>query len=58
MGKFRGNAQQAISEKQTEAVADAVNRLESVENVKDARRPAQSLKTRVQISCQPFSREG
>ncbi len=34
MGKFRGNARQAISEKQTEAVIDAVNRLESVDNVK------------------------
>ena len=34
MGKFRGNAGQAISEKQTEAVIDAVNRLESVDNVK------------------------
>ena len=34
MGKFRGNARLAISEKQTEAVIDAVNRLESVDNVK------------------------
>ena len=34
MGKFRGNARQAISEKQTEGVIDAVNRLESVNNVK------------------------
>ena len=34
MGKFRGNARVAISEKQTEAVIDAVNRLESVDNVK------------------------
>jgi 2-methylcitrate dehydratase PrpD len=33
MGKFRGNARQAISEKQTEAVIDAVNRLESIDNV-------------------------
>ena len=34
MGKFRGNAQQAISEKQTEAIIDTVSRLESVDNVK------------------------
>jgi 2-methylcitrate dehydratase PrpD len=32
--KFRGNAKLAISEKQTEAVIDAVNGLESVDNVK------------------------
>lgn len=34
MGKFRGNAKLAFSEKQTEAVIDAVSRLESVDNVK------------------------
>ena len=34
MEKFRGNAKQAISEKQTEAVIDAVNRLEAVDNIK------------------------
>lgn len=34
MEKFRGNARQAISEKQTEAVIDAVSRLEAVDNVK------------------------
>jgi 2-methylcitrate dehydratase PrpD len=33
MGKFRGNARLAIAEKQTEAVIDAVNGLESVDNV-------------------------
>jgi 2-methylcitrate dehydratase PrpD len=33
MGKFRGNARQAISEKQTEAIIGAVNRLESIGNV-------------------------
>ena len=32
--KFHGNARQAISQKQTEAVVDAVKRLESVVNVK------------------------
>ena len=32
--KFRGNARAAISENQTEAVIDAVNRLEAVDNVK------------------------
>ena len=32
--KFRGNARQAISQKQTEAVVDAVKRLESMDNVK------------------------
>ncbi|HLN85954.1 MAG TPA: MmgE/PrpD family protein [Candidatus Limnocylindrales bacterium] len=34
MGKFRGNAKLAISDKQTEAVMDTVSRLESVDNVK------------------------
>jgi 2-methylcitrate dehydratase PrpD len=34
MGKFRGNARTAISDKQTEAVIDAVNRLEAVDNIK------------------------
>ncbi len=34
MGKFRGNAITAISDKQTEAVIDAVNRLEAVDNIK------------------------
>jgi 2-methylcitrate dehydratase PrpD len=34
MGKFRGNAQQAISEKQTEAVIEAVTKLETISNVK------------------------
>jgi 2-methylcitrate dehydratase PrpD len=32
--KFRSNARQAISERQTETVIDTVHRLESVENVK------------------------
>ncbi len=32
--KFRSNARQAISQKQTEAVVDAVKRLESMDNVK------------------------
>lgn len=34
MGKFRGNARLAISEKQSEAVIDRVGQLESVDNVK------------------------
>jgi 2-methylcitrate dehydratase PrpD len=34
MGKFRGNARLAIAEKTTEAVIDAVKRLEAVDNVK------------------------
>jgi 2-methylcitrate dehydratase PrpD len=42
MGKFRGNARQAISEKQTEAIIDAVNRLESIDNVTEV---AELLKT-------------
>jgi 2-methylcitrate dehydratase PrpD len=33
LGKFRGNARLAISENRTEAVIDAVNRLEAVDNI-------------------------